>query len=165
MVQYWHCSKMVHRYQRQSSCSFIQFDNKDFYSSITDNILHQTLKFTKQPTNINKNDLRIINHCYKLLLFSDNKSCKKKTTDSCFEATMGSFDGAEICELVGLYIRSKVEKILSKSNFGLYRDDVLVLLGNFNDKKLAKLGKTSSEYLKIFVLALRLKLISKKHIF
>ena len=156
---------MVHRYQRQSSCSFIQFDNKDFYSSITDNILHQTLKFTKQHTNINKNDLRIINHSYKLLLFSDNKSCKKKTTDSCFEATMGSFDGAEICELVGLYIRSKVEKILSKSNFGLYRDDVLVLLGNFNDKKLAKLGKTSSEYLKIFVLALRLKLISKKHIF
>ena len=156
---------MVHRYQRQSSCSFIQFDNKDFYSSITDNILHQTLKFTKQHTNINKNDLRIINHSYKLLLFSDNKSCKKKTTDSCFEATMGSFDGAEICELVGLYIRSKVEKILSKSNFGLYRDDVLVLLGSFNDKKLAKLGKTSSEYLKIFVLALRLKLISKKHIF
>ena len=156
---------MVHRYQRQSSCSFIQFDNKDFYSSITDNILHQTLKFTKQRININKNDLRIINHCYKLLLFSDNKSWKKKTTDSCFEATMGSFDGAEICELVGLYIRSKVEKILSKSNFGLYRDDVLVLLGNFNDKKLAKLGKTSSEYLKIFVLALRLKLISKKHIF
>ena len=78
---------------------------------------------------------------------------------------MGSFDGAEICELVGLYIRSKVEKILSKSNFGLYRDDVLVLLGNFNDKKLAKLAKTSSEYLKIFVSALRLKLISKKHIF
>ena len=156
---------MVHRYQRQSSCSFIQFDNKDFYSSITDNILHQTLKFTKQRININKNDLRIINHCYKLLLFSDNKSWKKKTTDSCFEATMGSFDGAEICELVGLYIRSKVEKILSKSNFGLYRDDVLVLLGNFNDKKLAKLAKTSSEYLKIFVSALRLKLISKKHIF
>ena len=156
---------MVHRYQRQSSCSFIQFDNKDFYSSITDNILHQTLKFTKQHTNINKNDLHIINHCCKLLLFSDNKSWKKKTTDSCFEATMGSFDGAEICELVGLYIRSKVEKILSKSNFGLYRDDVLVLLGNFNDKKLAKLGKTSSEYLKIFVLPLRLKLISKKHIF
>ena len=156
---------MVRRYQRQCSCSFIQFDNKDFYSSITDNILHQTLKFTKQHININKNELRIINHCYKLLLFSDNKSWKKKTTDSCFEATMGSFDGSEICELVGLYIRSKVEKILSKSNFGLYRDDVLVLLGNFNDKKLAKLWKTSSEYLKIFVSALRLKLISKKHIF
>ena len=36
---------------------------------------------------------------------------------------MGNFDGAEICELVGLYIQSKLEKILPKSNFGLYRDN------------------------------------------
>ena len=39
---------------------------------------------------------------------------------SCSDATMGSFDGAEICELVRLYIQSKLEKILPKSNFGLY---------------------------------------------
>ena len=73
--------------------------------------------------------------------------------------SMGSFSGAEICELVGLYIQSKLEKILPKSNFGLYRDDGLALL---MDNKLTKLGKTSSEYLKILVLALRLQLISKK---
>ena len=73
--------------------------------------------------------------------------------------SMGSFSGAEICELGGLYIQSKLEKILPKSNFGLYRDDGLALL---MDNKLTKLGKTSSEYLKILVLALRLQLISKK---
>ena len=73
--------------------------------------------------------------------------------------SMGSFSGAEICELVGLYIQSKLEKILPKSNFRLYRDDGLALL---MDNKLTKLGKTSSEYLKILVLALRLELISKK---
>ena len=73
--------------------------------------------------------------------------------------SMGSFSGAEICELVGLYIQSKLEKILPKSNFRLYRDDGLALL---MDNKLTKLGKTSSEYLKILVLALRLQLISKK---
>ena len=55
-------------------------------------------------TNIDKNDLCIINYCRKSLLFSDNKTWKKKSTDSCFNVTMGSFDGAEICELVGLYI-------------------------------------------------------------
>ena len=32
---------------------------------------------------------------------------------------MGSFDGAEIFELVGLYIHSKTEKMLPKSNFKL----------------------------------------------
>ena len=66
---------------------------------------------------------RIINHCRKLLLSSDNSNMKKKLTGSCFDVTMGSFDGAEIFELVGLYIQSKLEKILPKSNFGLYRDD------------------------------------------
>ena len=42
--------------------------------------------------------------------FSDNKTWKKKTTDSCFDVTMGSFDGAERCEQVGLYIQLKLEK-------------------------------------------------------
>ena len=73
----------------KSNCSFIQFDIKEFYPSITENILHQTFKFAKQHTNIDKNDLRIINHCRKSLLFSDNKTWKKKTTDSCFDVTIG----------------------------------------------------------------------------
>ena len=45
---------------------------------------------------------------------------------------MGSFDGAKTCELVGLYIQSKLEKILPKSNFALYRDDGLASLRNLN---------------------------------
>ena len=40
---------------------------------------------------------------------------------------MGSFDGAETCEIVEIYIHSKLEKILAKSNFGLYPDDELPL--------------------------------------
>ena len=48
---------------------------------------------------------------------------------------MGSFDGAEIRELVGLYIQSKLKKILPKSNFGLYRDDGLALLRNLIRKE------------------------------
>ena len=76
-----------------------------------------------------KNDLR------KSLLFSDNKTWKKESTDSCFDVTMGSFDGAEICELVGLYIQSKIEKILQKSNFRSYRNDGLILLRNFNGQQ------------------------------
>ena len=56
---------------------------------------------------------------------------------------MGSFKGAGICGLVGLYIRSKVEKILPKSNFGLDREDGLTLLRNQTDNKLTMLGKTS----------------------
>ena len=36
---------------------------------------------------------------------------------------MGSFDGAETCELVGLYMLSQLEKL--GINIGLYRDDGL----------------------------------------
>ena len=38
---------------------------------------------------------------------------------------MGSFDGAELCELVGLYLLSKLETLLGKPAVGLYRDDGL----------------------------------------
>ena len=40
---------------------------------------------------------------------------------------MGSFDGAEICELIRIYLLEKLSPILGKENFGLYRDDALVL--------------------------------------
>ena len=54
---------------------------------------------------------------------------------------MGSFNGAEICKLVGLYIQSKLEKILPKSNFGLYRDDELALLRSLNRQQTDKVRK------------------------
>ena len=60
---------------------------------------------------------------------------------SCLYVTMGSFDGVGICELVGLYIQSKLEKILPKSNFGLYQDDRLALLRNLNGQKIDKVRK------------------------
>ena len=94
--------KLFSKITDKRNCSFIQFDIKEFYPSTTENILHQTLEFSKQHTNIDKNNLRIINHSRKSLIFSDNKNWKKKLKGSCFEVTVVSFDGAERCELVGL---------------------------------------------------------------
>ena len=81
-------------------------------------------------------------HCRKSLLFFGNETWKKKSTESCFDVTMGSFDGAEICELVGLYIQSNLENILPKTNFGLYRDHELILLRNLNGQQMDKKRKT-----------------------
>ena len=61
----------------KSNCNFIQFDIKEYYPSMTENILHQTLKFAKHYTSIDKNNICIINHCRKSLLFFDNKTLKK----------------------------------------------------------------------------------------
>ena len=55
---------------------------------------------------------------------------------------MGSFDGAEICELVGLYNQSNLENIIPKTNFGLYRDDELILSRNLNGQQIDEKIKT-----------------------
>ena len=43
---------------------------------------------------------------------------------------MGSFDGAEVCEPIGLFLLNNLSEKYGKNNVGLYRDDGLVLLTN-----------------------------------
>ena len=48
---------------------------------------------------------------------------------------MGSYDGAGLCELIGIYIMSLLINILSKDNMGLYRDDGLFILLRINKEQ------------------------------
>jgi len=41
---------------------------------------------------------------------------------------MGSLDSAEVCELVGLFLLSKLEPLIPKDQIGLYRDDGLAVV-------------------------------------
>ena len=59
---------------------------------------------------------------------NNNIPWQKKTTQTTFDVTMGSWDGAEICELIGLYLLFLLRDI--DINVGLYRDDGLA----FTDK-------------------------------
>ena len=61
--------------------------------------LTNAIQFEKLDTTIDDKDLCLIMHCRKSFLFFGNKTWEKKSTESCFDVTMGSFDGAEICEL------------------------------------------------------------------
>ena len=65
-------------------------------------------------------------HCRKSLLF-DNDTAWVKKTNNMFDVTMGSFDGAEICELVGLFLLSTLRDKFKSNDIGLYRDDGLAL--------------------------------------
>ena len=42
---------------------------------------------------------------------------EKKTTTSCFDVTMGSYDGGEVCELVGAFILSKLGNVIGKKEY------------------------------------------------
>ena len=92
-------------------------------------------------TDISDENLRIIKHCRKSLLYNNYEPLKKKDTDSCFDVTMGSYDGAEVCELVGIYLLSLLANIIDKNNSGLYRDDGLIFLRNVNGQKMDRVRK------------------------
>ena len=54
---------------------------------------------------------------------------------------MGSNDGAEICELTGIYILSQLSNLLPQEDIRLYRDDGLILLWNTNGQLTDRIRK------------------------
>ena len=40
--------------------------------------------------------------CIYICIYIINQPWKKKNAEDCFDVTMGSYDGTEICELVGI---------------------------------------------------------------
>ena len=65
-----------------------------------------------------------------------------------FDVTMGSYDGAEVCELVGLYILPILQEKLGNPNIGLYRDDGLGALHNLNARASDRKRKDVTETFK-----------------
>ena len=108
----------------KSAHSFICFDIVDFYPSISEELLTAALTFGSKYDDITDQEKAIIIQAKKSLLFSENAPWCKKTSDSLFDVTMGSFDGAETCELVGSYLLSKLSPEYG-NKIGLYRDDGL----------------------------------------
>ena len=63
----------------------------------------KALKFAESYTNISDEDKRIINHSRKSLLFNNQQAWIKKES-GLFDVTIGAYDGAEVCELVGNFL-------------------------------------------------------------
>ena len=116
-------------------CIFIKFDIREFYPSISESTFRKSILFAKEYHHIADEDVRIIDHCRKSLLFHENEPWKKKKIESCFDVTMGSYEGVEICELAGIYTPTRLAAIIKKSDCGLYRDDGLVILRNVNGQQ------------------------------
>ena len=86
----------------------------------------KALDYASQFTTITQQDRHIITHAKKSLLYHQNSPWAKKDTDNMFDVTMGSYDGAETCELIGLYMLSLITAKF-KDQVGLYRDDGLAV--------------------------------------
>ena len=62
------------------------------------------MKVIYKVIDIEGNIINIINHARKSLLFDDSGAWVKKDGNPLFDVTMGGFAGAEVYELVGLYL-------------------------------------------------------------
>ena len=60
---------------------------------------------------------------------------------------MGSFNGADVCELVVSYLLSKIFVVIDSDNIGLYRDDGVAVINNAKDPKLERLRKKHNRYI------------------
>ena len=70
---------------------------------------------------------------------------EEKNTEGRFDVTMGSFDGAEICEFFSIHILSLLSNKLDKKSTGMYGDDELVLLRNTYKQKTDRIRKDTIE--------------------
>ena len=65
----------------------------------------------------------------------------KKTSNDCFDGTMGSYDGAEIYVLIGVLILHQLSSLIKKTDVGLYRDDGLIVVRNMQGRSTDNLRK------------------------
>ena len=126
---------------QKKSCCFVSFDVVEFYPSITEALLEEALAFASGFVEIQDDEKAIIMHARKSLLFKDGKTWMKKRKEGMFDVTMGSYDGAEVCQLVGAFLLNKLSKLVEKSSIGLYRDDGLGVLRNATGRSADKLRK------------------------
>ena len=131
----------------KSNYTFTVFDIKEFYPSIKESLLGEAINFAKERTEITKNDIETIFHARKSLLF-DHKTTWIKKTGGLFDVTMGAYDGAEVCELVGTFLLTLLSRKYNKNDIGLYRDDGLAVFKDMNgqrNKKLKRIFKRHSK--------------------
>ena len=119
---------------------FLKFDIQEFYPSITEDLLDRALKYASSITEITEQDKEIVKLSKEALLFNSGK-CWVKKSDTNFDVTMGSLDGAETAEIIGVYLLGKIKEIIPSKYLGLYRDDGLAVINNTNGQKLDKIRK------------------------
>ena len=125
--------------------AFLKFDIVSFYPSITPKLLRNAIKFARSVHGIfiSKADEEMLWQCRKSFLFCDEVPWEKIGPVN-FDVPMGSYDGAEVCELVGLYILHKITSgtppIFEKEKCGIYRDDGLAIIKEKGSRRVAENG-------------------------
>ena len=132
--------------QHGNNHKLMQLDIVEFYPSISEKLLSDAITYAQSLIEIDQKVIDIITHSRKSLLFAENSVWVKKNNDL-FDVTMGSYDGAEVCELVGLYLLHQVKSAFPNISFGLYRDDGL---GYYKNMPGPETERTRKAMIKLF---------------
>ena len=125
---------------KSSQIRFLQFDIESFYPSISEELLSRVLNWAQSIVQIPDDNIEVI-------LLSRNSpiiSPKGETwqrKDSLFDVGMGANDGAEVCELVGLYLLHRIGEFHPSSHHGLYRDDGLMMVEGMSKRQMERIRK------------------------
>ena len=118
--------------------AFLTFDICDFYPSITKEILKKALFWAQKHAKngiLDDTDIDLILAARISMLAYKGDIWVEKTGE--FDVTMGSPDGAEVSELVGLYLLYELsfKNFVPQFSCGLYRDDGVVALRSSNGRR------------------------------
>jgi hypothetical protein len=106
----------------KKKCSFIVLDVVEYYPSIKEKLLREALDWASSVIPMTEDVKDIIISSKKSLLYSDGTAYKKQS-GSDFDVTIGSYDGAETADIVGLFLLSRVKDL--GVVLAAYRDDWL----------------------------------------
>ena len=151
MVSQWRDTDTVINWfkinENKSNCIFIQFDIEELYPSISKSLLMKVINHAKSFVTISKEEINTIMHSRKSLLFNNTSVWIKEEGDPEFDVTMSSFNGANICELVDVYILKVLGEMYGKERVGLYRDDGLACFENVSGPQAKRIR---NDVIKIF---------------
>ena len=110
----------------------------------TSNIIHSKLSTVSIPPK----SIDVIFHSRKSLLYHNDDPWVKKDTSVEFDVTMGSYDGAEVCEIVGLFMLDTLSKFFEKI-ISIYTEKMVCqFLETATAIRARKFEKISQNYLK-----------------
>jgi len=96
--------QLVQFINNKSDHTFLSFDIVEFYPSITEERLDDVITWAKLLIKIPEDEITVNKHPRKSLLFYNKKTWVKNNDQSLFDVTMRSYDGPEVCGLVGLFL-------------------------------------------------------------
>ena len=105
----------------KQNCHFITGDIRNFYGEITEELLNKALDWAETFVEIPPQHREIILQVRKTFLFHNGKPFVKK--DGIWDISMGSYDSAEVTDLVGLFMLQQIRDKDLGIDPSLYQDN------------------------------------------